>query len=206
MGKKKEFWELADSTILGRTKKVDLLQIARNEHGQIEVYCAQLNVKDEQLNVKDEQIKVQSELIEQLHIQLLAKGELHEEKEKIETLMQAVNEQQRNHEQELSRLQTEAKNWERVAQNYKDVTVTQKTEIARLKSLLQSLNRFAKMTPKEVGLAFVEYLFGRQDKDIDGENSDEDSYAQTIGRNGSKLVSGKDSHQNLTARSKARTR
>jgi hypothetical protein len=37
MGKKKDFWDLADSTILGRSKKTELLQIARKEHGQVEI-------------------------------------------------------------------------------------------------------------------------------------------------------------------------
>lgn len=182
MGKRKEFWDLADSTILGRNKKVELLQIARREHGLVEAYRAQLDLQAEQF-------KEREALLDQLRAQLENEGTVH--KQVLANLIQKFDCQQRNHEQELSRLQCEAENWEKVAQDYKDVVVTQQTEIARLTSVLQNIKRFAKMSPKEAGQAFVDWLFGCQDKGIDGEDVHEDAYTQTVNRKGSQQVSGR---------------
>lgn len=149
MGKKKDFWELADSTILGRTKKTELLQIARKEHGQVEAYRAQLDVQAERL-------KAQGELVEQLRIQL-SKGEPH--KDKIETLMQALDEQQHHHEQELRRLQSEARDWEKVAQDYKATVVKQKSIINSYEPIVEKVKSLAQMDVKDAVAELVNWLF-----------------------------------------------
>jgi len=158
MGKKKEFWELADSTILGRTKKAELLQIARGEHGQTETYRAQLNSQAGQIDA-------QKDVIEQLRAQL-KEGTVRSPE--LKELMWKLDEQQHNHEQELSQLQEQARNWEKVAQDYKDVIVSQQTEISYLSSVVQNIKQFARMSPKEAGQAFVDWLLGPQDKEING--------------------------------------
>jgi hypothetical protein len=112
MGKKKDFWELADSTILGRTKKAQLLQIARAEHKQVESYRTQFNLQAEQL--RDREV-----LVAQLNDQIKKLGTVAPEV--LRGLVGKFDEQQRNHEQELSKLQSAAKNWEKLSQNYKDV-------------------------------------------------------------------------------------
>lgn len=157
MGRKKEFWELADSTILGRTTKKELLQIARGEHGQVEAYRVQLKLQAEQ-------IKAQGELSEQVRMQL-TEGVLH--KEKMETLMRALDEQQRNHEQELSRLQTEARDWEKVAQDYKATVVAQKSVLNSYKPVVDKVKSLALMNVKDATQEFVKWLFSRHtDKSI----------------------------------------
>lgn len=155
MGKKKDFWELADSTILGRTKKAQLLQIARAEHEQVESYHTQLNLQTEQL-------KEREALLAQLNSQIKELGTA--DPQVLRDLVKKFDEQQRNHEQELSKLQSAAKSWEKLAQNYKDVIVTQQTEIKYLTAVVQNVKRFAKMSPQEAGQAFVDWLFGQQDK------------------------------------------
>lgn len=151
MPRKKDFWELADSTILGRTKKAELLQIARTEHKQIEALRAQLDSHTKQ-------IEAQNHLVEQLRTERNQDGEIH--KQVLEDLLQVFEQQQHNHEQELDRLQDEAKNWEKVAQDYEDVIVTQRTELSRFAALKQQIKRFRQMPPLEAGQAFIQWVFG----------------------------------------------
>lgn len=158
MGRKKDFWELADSTILSRNKKVELLKLARLEHDRAEAYRTQSNSQAEQT-------KAQEDVIEPLRSQLGEGGQAVSQE--LKDLMQRFDEKQRNHEQELSRLQIESRNWEEVAQDYKDVIVTQQTEINSLTSVMHSIKHFATMSPKEASQAFVVWLFGQQGKDID---------------------------------------
>lgn len=150
MPRKKDFWELADSTILGRTKKGELLQIARSEHKQIEALRAQIDAHTKQLDA-------QNQLIDQLRIERNQDGEIH--RQVLENLLQVFEQQQQNHEQELSQLQYEAKNWEKVAQDYEDVIVTQRTELSTLQSIVQQIKRFAQLPPFEAGQAFIKWLF-----------------------------------------------
>ncbi|MEP1079576.1 hypothetical protein NDI52_29645 [Leptolyngbya sp. PL-A3] len=151
MPKKKDFWELADSTILGRTKKNELLQIARSEHQQVQSYRAQVEAQSQQIGI-------QSQLIEQLRSQLEREGNVH--RQVLSDLFQTFEEQQHNHEQELRRLQQEARDWENVAQDYEDAIVTYRSEISYLQSVVQRIKQFGQMSPLEAGQAFVKWLFG----------------------------------------------
>lgn len=151
MPRKKDFWELADSTILGRTKKNELLQIARSEHQQVESYRAQVESQAKQF-------EAQNQLLTHLRSQLDKEGEVH--RQVLEDLLETFEEQQHNHEQELDRLQSEAKEWEKVAQDYEDVVVTQRTAIKELTLLKDRIKLFAQMTPLQAGQAFVKWLFG----------------------------------------------
>lgn len=151
MPRKKDFWELADSTILGRTKKPELLQIARSEHQQVETYRAQVEAQTQQVDA-------QNQLIAQLRGQLTKEGDVH--RQVLEDLLKTFEDQQHNHEQELRRLQREARDWEKVAQNYEDVIVTQRSEISYLQSVTQRIKQFSQMSPLEAGQAFVKWLFG----------------------------------------------
>lgn len=158
MPRKKDFWELADSTILGRTKKNELLQIARSEHQQIETYRAQVESQAKQLTALNQ-------LSDHLRSQLDKEGEVH--RQVLEDLLITFETQQHNHEQELRRLQIEAKDWEEVAQDYEDVIVTQRSEITYLRSITQRIKQFAQMTPIAAGQAFVKWLFGTQAEAIE---------------------------------------
>lgn len=150
MPRKKDFWELADSTILGRTKKNELLQIARSEHQQVIAYRAQFETQAQQ-------VEAQNQLVEQLQSQLNREGEVH--RQVLTDLLETFREQQRNHEQELTCLQKEAKDWELVAQDYEDIIVSQRSEISYLQSMRQKIKQFAQMSPLEAGQAFVKWLF-----------------------------------------------
>jgi uncharacterized protein YdiU (UPF0061 family) len=150
MPRKKDFWELADSTILGRTKKAELLKIARSEHQQAQALRAQIEAYTKQL-------ETENQLIEQLRLERNQDGEIH--RQVLENLLQVFEQQQQNHEQELSRLQDAAKNWEKVAQDYEDVIVTQRTELSTLQSIVQQIKRFAQLPPFEAGQAFIRWLF-----------------------------------------------
>ena len=155
MGRKKDFWELADSTILGRTKKNELLKIARNEHQQSETCRAEIELltqKIADLNQLSADLRAQ-----------LAKGD-SVQRQVLQDLLKTFDQQQKNHEQELKRLQLEAKDWEKVAQDYKDVVVNQQSELTYLRSVMQALKRFATMTPIEAGQAFAVWLFGSKAK------------------------------------------
>jgi CHASE2 domain-containing sensor protein len=150
MGKKKDFWDLADSTILGRTKKAELLQIARAEHGQSEVYRSQLELQAEQ-------IKSQGELIASLSSQLNKEDEVHQQV--LKDLMQTFEQQQRNHEQELTRLQGEARDWEKLSQNYEQVVLNYQTELDTYRSIIAKLKRLAQMDLKDAIVEFTKWLF-----------------------------------------------
>lgn len=151
MPRKKDFWELADSTILGRTKKNELLQIARGEHQQVQSYRDQVEAQTQQINA-------QTQLIAQLRSQMDYGDDVH--RQVLGDLFKTFEEQQHNHEQELSRLQLEAKDWEKVAQNYEDAIVTYRSEISYLQSITQRIKQFGQMSPFEAGQAFVTWLFG----------------------------------------------
>lgn len=156
MPRKKDFWELADSTILGRTKKNELLQIARSEHQQIQLYRAQVEAQAQQTNSE-------RQLLDQLRSQMKHSDDVH--RQVLEELFVTFEDQQQNHEQELHRLQREAKDWENVAQNYEDAIVTYRSEITYLQSITQRIRQFGQMSPLEAGQAFVKWLFGSQ---VDG--------------------------------------
>ncbi|MBM0744282.1 hypothetical protein JOY44_22160 [Phormidium sp. CLA17] len=153
MPRKKDFWELADSTILGRTKKNELLQIARSEHQQVQLYRAQVEAQAQQTNSE-------RQLLDQLRSQMKHSDDVH--RQVLEELFVTFEDQQQNHEQELHRLQREAKDWENVAQNYEDAIVTYRSEITYLQSITQRLKQFGQMSPLEAGQAFVKWLFGAQ--------------------------------------------
>lgn len=150
MPRKKDFWELADSTILGRTKKSELLQIARTEHKQIQSLRAQIDAHTKQLEAQDH-------LINQLHTQRDQDGAIH--KQVLENLLKIFEQQQHNHEEELDRLQSEARDWEKAAQDFEDAFVRQREVLSRLETIKQQLNRFRQMSPLEAGQAFVQWLF-----------------------------------------------
>jgi predicted nuclease with TOPRIM domain len=151
MGKKKEFWELADSTILGRYKKVDLLQTARAEHGKVvEAHCAQSNLQAKQIN----DLKF---LCEQLKKE---EGVVH--KQALRDLMQQFDGQQHNHEQELTRLENEARDWENLAQDYKATAVYQESVINSYKPVVEKVKLLSQMNVKDAVGEFVEWLFSRQ--------------------------------------------
>lgn len=84
----------------------------------------------------------------------------------LEDLLETFDEQQHNHEQELDRLQSEAKEWEKVAQNYEDVIVTQRSAIKELTSLKERIMLFAQMTPLQAGQAFAKWLFGSKTDEV----------------------------------------
>ncbi|MBD2068910.1 hypothetical protein H6F93_15505 [Leptolyngbya sp. FACHB-671] len=151
MPRKKDFWELADSTILGRTKKNELLQIARSEHQQVQSYRAQVEAQTQQIGS-------QTQLVDHLRSQLNREGDVH--RQVLQDLLKTFEEQQQNHEQELYRLQREARDWENVAQNYEDVIITQRSEISYLQSITQRIKQFGQMSPFDAGQAFVKWLFG----------------------------------------------
>jgi hypothetical protein len=151
MPRKKDFWELSNSTILGRTKKNELLQIARSEYQQAQAYRAQVEAQAQQIDS-------QNELISHLRSQLNREGDVH--RQVLEDLLKTFEDQQHNHEQELHCLQKEAKNWENVAQDYEDAIVTYRSEINYLNSIVQRLRQFGQMSPLEAGQAFVAWLFG----------------------------------------------
>lgn len=150
MPRKKDFWELADSTILGRTKKTELLQIARTEHRQIEALRAQIESHSKQT-------EAQNRLVDQLRSERDQEGAVHQQV--LENLLQVFEHQQHNHEEEVDRLQDEARNWEKVAQDYGDAIVTYRTEISRLEAFKQQIKRFGQMPPLEAGQALIQWLF-----------------------------------------------
>lgn len=151
MPRKKDFWELADSTILGRTKKNELLQIARNERKQSETYRAEIELLSQQLADLNQ-------LIDHLRHQLSKEGEVH--RQVLQDLLETFEEQQHNHEQELERLQEVARDWETIAQNFEDVIVTQENEISYLKSFIHRIKQLAQMTPLQAGQALLRALTG----------------------------------------------
>jgi predicted RNA-binding Zn-ribbon protein involved in translation (DUF1610 family) len=79
MPRKKDFWELADSTILGRTKKAELLKIARSEHQQAQALRAQIEAYTKQL-------ETENQLIEQLRLERNQDDEIH--RQVLENLLQ----------------------------------------------------------------------------------------------------------------------